>query len=101
MERTVEIINHHPETLTAEFIESEIEDAEQKTGRRVVKVEISDNGNGTCTQRFWFSKVPFNRIRRITGYLVGDLNRFNDAKASEVRDRVKHSCSSCESTEGR
>ena len=99
MERKVEIINHHPETLSAAFIESEIEDAEKKTRRRVVKVEISDNGDGTCTQRFWFSKVPFNRIRRITGYLVGDLNRFNDAKAAEVRDRVKHT--TCESTEGR
>ena len=101
MRENVEIINHHPETLSASFIESEIEDAEQKTGRRVVKAEISDNGDGTCTQRFWFSKVPFNRIRRITGYLVGDLNRFNDAKRHEVEDRVKHSCSSCESTEGR
>ena len=99
MRENVEIINHHPETLSAAFIESEIEDAEQKTGRRVVKVEISDNGNGTCTQRFWFSKVPFNRIRRITGYLVGDLNRCNDAKAAEVRDRVKHT--TCDCTEGR
>lgn len=35
-------------------------------------------------------KVPFERIRRITGYLVGDLKRFNDAKLSEVHDRVKH-----------
>ena len=34
--------------------------------------------------------VPFERIRRITGYLVGDLGRFNDAKLSEVHDRVKH-----------
>lgn len=34
--------------------------------------------------------VPFDRIRRITGYLVGDLNRFNNAKYSEVNDRVKH-----------
>lgn len=32
----------------------------------------------------------FDRIRRITGYLVGSLDRFNDAKKSEVRDRVKH-----------
>ena len=30
------------------------------------------------------------RIRRITGYLVGTLDRFNDAKRSEVEDRVKH-----------
>ncbi len=33
----------------------------------------------------------FERIRRITGYLVGTLDRFNDAKRSEVEDRVKHS----------
>lgn len=35
--------------------------------------------------------VEFERIRRITGYLVGTLDRFNDAKFSEVNDRVKHS----------
>ena len=34
--------------------------------------------------------VRFERIRRITGYLVGDLNRFNNAKRAEERDRVKH-----------
>ena len=34
--------------------------------------------------------VRFERIRRITGYLVGSLDRFNNAKAAEVRDRVKH-----------
>ncbi len=34
--------------------------------------------------------MPFERIRRITGYLVGTLDRFNNAKLSEVRDRVKH-----------
>ena len=34
--------------------------------------------------------VPFERIRRITGYLVGTLDRFNDAKRAEEHDRVKH-----------
>ena len=34
--------------------------------------------------------VGFERIRRITGYLVGTLDRFNDAKRSEEKDRVKH-----------
>ena len=33
----------------------------------------------------------FERIRRITGYLVGTLDRFNNAKFAEVNDRVKHS----------
>ena len=34
--------------------------------------------------------VKFDRIRRITGYLVGTLDRFNNAKKAEVNDRVTH-----------
>ena len=34
--------------------------------------------------------VKFDRIRRITGYLVGTLDRFNNAKKAEVADRVTH-----------
>ena len=34
--------------------------------------------------------VKFERIRRITGYLVGTLDRFNDGKRAEVESRVKH-----------
>lgn len=34
--------------------------------------------------------VKFERIRRITGYLVGTLDRFNNAKKAEVNERVKH-----------
>lgn len=34
--------------------------------------------------------VNFERIRRVTGYLVGILDRFNNAKRAEVQDRVKH-----------
>ncbi len=34
--------------------------------------------------------VEFERIRRITGYLVGTVDRFNNAKKCEVKDRVKH-----------
>ena len=40
-------------------------------------------------------KLPtarFDRIRRITGYLVGTLDRFNNGKRAEVMDRVTHSC---------
>ena len=35
----------------------------------------------------------FERIRRITGYLVGTIDRWNNAKRAEERDRVKHSMS--------
>lgn len=37
--------------------------------------------------------VKFERIRRITGYLVGTTERFNDAKRAEEHDRVKHQVS--------
>jgi len=35
--------------------------------------------------------VKFERIRRVTGYLSGDVVRFNNAKRAEEKDRVKHS----------
>lgn len=41
-----------------------------------------------------YDVVPFERIRRITGYLVGTIDRFNNAKRAEVEDRVKHSIGS-------
>ena len=34
--------------------------------------------------------IKIDRIRRVTGYLVGTLDRFNDGKRAEERDRVKH-----------
>ena len=37
--------------------------------------------------------IGFERIRRITGYLVGTLDRFNNAKRAEEHDRVKHDIS--------
>lgn len=40
--------------------------------------------------KYYFQDIPFQRIRRITGYLVGTVDRFNDAKKAEVHDRVKH-----------
>ncbi len=40
--------------------------------------------------RYELAPAPFDRIRRITGYLVGTMERWNDAKTSEEADRVKH-----------
>lgn len=34
--------------------------------------------------------VPFERLRRITGYLVGTVDRWNDGKRAELEDREKH-----------
>ena len=40
------------------------------------------------------TRVGFERIRRITGYLVGTVDRFNNGKRAEEHDRVKHTLSS-------
>lgn len=42
------------------------------------------------TQRQLGKGVHFERIRRITGYLVGTMDQWNDAKKAEEHDRVKH-----------
>lgn len=40
--------------------------------------------------RYRFSPEPFERLRRITGYLTADVKTWNNAKRAEERDRVKH-----------
>ena len=49
-----------------------------------------ENNTNTCNSNTQGTGVGFERIRRITGYLVGTLDRFNDAKRAEEHDRVKH-----------
>ena len=46
-----------------------------------------------CGRHEGGEEVKFERIRRITGYLVGTLDRFNNAKRAEEHDRVKHKLS--------
>lgn len=48
------------------------------------------NDTCPCCGRSEADGVTFERIRRITGYLVGTLDKWNDAKRAEERDRVKH-----------
>lgn len=46
--------------------------------------------------KYEYDMLPFQRIRRITGYLVGTLDRFNNAKRTEVNDRLPHSSCGCD-----
>jgi len=50
------------------------------------KIEVTQKASKTVGEG-----VGFERIRRITGYLVGTVDRFNNGKAAEEKDRVKHS----------
>lgn len=52
-------------------------------------IDLNVDGEFVDVQ-YHFADVPFQRIRRITGYLVGTVDRFNNAKRAEVEDRVKH-----------
>ena len=82
---------NNPENLPDEIVQAAIQMMEKEEGRKVVEISIRRTENpdeyGITPV---FERVPFQRIRRITGYLVGDLGRFNDAKRAEVEDRVKH-----------
>ena len=63
---------------------------EQNPDKVITSVSFKVDGE-YVDMSYTYDNVPFERIRRITGYLVGTVDRFNDAKRAEVRDRVKHS----------
>lgn len=53
-------------------------------------LEISAESGDNVALDYTLRPPQFQRIRRITGYLVGTLDRFNNAKRAEEHDRVKH-----------
>lgn len=63
---------------------------ERKYSRKVEELKIRMDGDYVDLD-YVLAPVPFERIRRITGYLVGTMDQWNDAKKAEERDRVKHS----------
>ena len=65
---------------------------ERKYNRKLKTLDIHIDGD-YADLNYAFEQVPFERIRRITGYLVGTLDSFNNAKRAEERDRVKHGIS--------
>ena len=60
-----------------------------KYGRKLESLSIQADEE-FVDLHYTFEKVPFERIRRITGYLVGTMDHWNDAKRAEERDRIKH-----------
>lgn len=71
-------------------INAYIDRAKEKYGREPLGIDIKVDGD-YVELSYDFGHTPFQRIRRITGYLVGTLDRFNNAKRAEEHDRVKHS----------
>ena len=71
---------------------------ENKFNRKLTKLDVNIDGE-FADLSYELEHVPFERIRRITGYLVGTMDHWNDAKSAEERDRVKHSVASSEEME--
>lgn len=64
--------------------------------RRISEMNITLVDDNFVDIEYNYDTTPFQRIRRVTGYLAGTLDRFNNAKKAEVRDRVKHDVTVCD-----
>ena len=64
----------------------------EKTYKREIEsLDIKIDGDHADLSYRFAPYPPFERIRRITGYLVGTVDHWNDAKRAEESDRIKHS----------
>ena len=67
-----------------------IDYVQSQTKEKVNSLKLSATKDGQIDIRYELQPQKFERIRRITGYLVGTIDRWNDAKRAEEHDRVKH-----------
>ena len=83
----IEVING--ENYDIDEVREWIRQAKEKAGCAVAKMFLMANGDKV---RIGYETIErkFERIRRITGYLVGTVDRWNNAKRAEERERVKH-----------
>ena len=80
-----------PDEMAEEEAAQYVERGKKKYGAKLhgVEIKLSEDGQDALIH-YDITPVRFQRLRRITGYLVGDLARFNNAKRAEEHDRVKH-----------
>jgi len=90
----MKVIKNVEVTVTGQISEDEISiyltRLQDKNKFKIVRADIKVDGEHIDV-RYELEYVPFERIRRITGYLVGTTERWNNAKKAELKDRVKHS----------
>lgn len=86
----VKVVINGLSDVTEKEILSYIDMLEKETDDTLSSLTISPAENGSVALDYVLQPVKFERIRRITGYLVGTIDRWNNAKRSEEHDRVKH-----------
>ena len=87
------VINVKGQAISEKEQQAYVDYLEKKHNRKLKSLDIEIDGDFANLTYEW-EPVPFERIRRITGYLVGTMDHWNDAKTAEEADRVKHSVSS-------
>ena len=81
----------YPDEMQEEEAAQYVQRGKQKYGKALkgIEIGISDDEQDALLH-YDVSPVKFQRLRRVTGYLVGTLDRWNNAKRAEEHDRVKH-----------
>ena len=82
---------HNPDNLPDTIINAAIQlMREENPNRSIVAITVRSTGEPESYGITpIFASVPFNRVRRVTGYL-STVSRFNSAKQAELKDRVTH-----------
>lgn len=83
-------------TITTDFdaelkeLENYVEYVTLHVNDNVTDIDVTACADGLVDVKWFARHQKFERIRRITGYLVGTIDRWNDSKQAEEHDRVKH-----------
>lgn len=81
------------ENISRQEVLAYIDRIKEQSQEEVTALDISLADDGQVILDYQLKPRQFERIRRITGYLVGTIDRWNNAKRAEENDRVKHSLS--------
>lgn len=83
------VINVIGEAISEQELTAYQERGLEKFGDALKEMDVKVDGD-EVELTYHVKNPPFERVRRITGYLAGTLDRWNNAKQAEERDRVKH-----------
>ena len=78
------------ENFTEDEAKNYVDYVRERTSDPLKSIEVKMCDDGKVDVNYKLQGEKFERIRRITGYLTGDLSSWNNAKRSEEQERVKH-----------